>query len=259
MTATDRKRRTREQTREMLLDAALRVVLSRSPGGGNGAATNPLAGIRITEALDEVNRMLRESDPGAPHMTTGAVYNIWPTQEDFQMALLDRIVIDAAVPQIEEVHAVLEDSIADGVDWRELVARCFGTDFEVSFREPTMFVMIGVTALGSVEHIAELSELANARYEADTTALLDRILTYAGRTMVDGRTIADLVWAIEAAEAGYLLRRRMMPAITERADAAGRTVVEAALVALVEAFTESVEDKLAACGPRPDARRVDVV
>jgi hypothetical protein len=244
MTATDRRRRTRAQTQRLLLDAALRVVLARSHGR-IGAPSNPLAGIRITEALDEVNRTLRESDPDAPPMTTGAAYNIWTTQEAFQRSLLDRILADAAVPQIDEVRAVLEASIAAGVDWRDLVARCFGTDFEVSFREPTMFVMIGITALGSPERIAELNAEANARYVADTSVLLCHILRHAGRTMVKGRTLADLVWAIEALESGYLLRRRIMPDTPMRTDPAGRTMVASSIIALVEAFTQPTDRSIA--------------
>jgi hypothetical protein len=58
----ERKRRTREETRQLLLDAAVRVVLARS-NGDLGGSTNPLAGIRITEVLEEVNRQLRDADP----------------------------------------------------------------------------------------------------------------------------------------------------------------------------------------------------
>lgn len=58
-----RKRRTREETRELLLDAALRVALGRS-NGDHGNSTNPLAGVRITDALEEVNRQLRDRPRG---------------------------------------------------------------------------------------------------------------------------------------------------------------------------------------------------
>jgi hypothetical protein len=233
----ERKRRTREETRQLLLDAAVRVVLARS-NGDLGGSTNPLAGIRITEVLEEVNRQLRDADPDATLMTTGAAYNIWPTQEDFQASLLDRILSDAAVPGIDEVRAVLDRAIDEGAHWHDVVARVLGHDFEVSFREPTMFVMIGVTALGPAERIAELNKAANARYVADTSALLRRILDYAGRRLMPGRSIEDLVWAVEAVETGYLLRRRSMPRRTSRTDANRRTAVQAALIGVIEAFTE---------------------
>ena len=230
-----RKRRTREETRELLLDAALRVALGRS-NGDHGNSTNPLAGVRITDALEEVNRQLRDLDPRAAEMTTGAVYNIWPNQEDFQSALLDRTMAAAAIPQIGRVQAELERGLADGADWRELVARCFGVDFEVSFDEPTMFLMIGVSALAAPNKIASTNEEGNARYVAFTGEILKRIIRHGGRRMAPGRSIADLVWAIEAIEVGYLIRRRTNPDIANRRSR-GRTVVQHAIVALVEQFT----------------------
>lgn len=230
-----RKRRTREETRALLLDAAVRVVLARS-NGDHGASTNPLAGVRITDALEEVNRVLRELDPEAAEMTTGAVYNIWPSQEDFQMALLDKVLTDAAVPGIDRVKAALEEGLRDGVDWRELVVRCFGVDFEVSFQAPTMFLMIGMTALAPAERLAAMNVTSNERYVAETGEIVKRILRHGGRKMVPGRSVADLVWAIEALESGYLLRRRSFPDVTSRR-VGGRTVVQAAILALVEEFT----------------------
>ncbi len=230
-----RKRRTREETRELLLDAAVRVVLARS-NGDHGASTNPLAGVRITDALEEVNRVLRELDPDATEMTTGAVYNIWPNQEDFQSALLDRTMAAAAIPQIARVQAELERGLAAGSDWRELVARCFGVDFDVSFDEPTMFLMIGVSALAAPNKIASTNEEGNRNYVAETGRILRRIIRHGGRRMAPGRTIEDLVWAIEAIEVGYLIRRRTNPEVTART-ARGRTVVQEAIIALVEQFT----------------------
>jgi AcrR family transcriptional regulator len=230
-----RKRRTRDETRTLLLDAAVRVALARSNGDGGGS-TNPLAGVRITDALDEVNRQLRDADPDATPMTTGAVYNIWPNQEDFQQALLDRIMAEAAVPQIDQVRAALDEGLRLGDDWRGLAARCFGVDFDVSFREPTMFLMIGVSALAPPERIRATNEQGNANYVAETGEILRRIIRHGGRRLAPGRTIADLVWAIEAIEVGYLIRQRTNPEITSRR-AGGRTAVQTAIIGLVEGFT----------------------
>lgn len=230
-----RKRRTREETRALLHDAALRVVLARS-NGDRSASTNPLAGIRITDALEEVNRHLREHDPNATEMTTGAVYNIWPSQEDFQAAMLDFVMVSSGLPQIERVRAALAEGLAEGLDWRELVARCFGVDFDVSFEEPSMFLMIGVSALASPQRVAESNEEGNRAYMAETGRILRRIIRHGGRRMAPGRSMEDLVWAIEAIEVGYLIRRRTNPEVTART-ARGRTVVQDAIIGLVEQFT----------------------
>lgn len=230
-----RKRRTREETRELLLDAAVRVVLARSNGDLDGS-TNPLAGVRITDALEEVNRLLRDRDPSAPQMTTGAAYNIWPSQEEFQQALLDKILLDAATPEIDRVKAELDSGLRQGLDWRELVTRCFGVDFEVSYEEPTMFLMIGMTALAPPQQLSTMNKESNERYLAETGAILHRILEHGGRHMAPGLTVDDLVWAIEAIESGYMLRRRAEVDVTDR-KINGHTVVQSAILAVAEDFT----------------------
>ena len=230
-----RKRRTREETRELLLDAAVRVILARSNGDLDGS-TNPLAGVRITDALEEVNRLLHDRDPAAPQMTTGAAYNIWPSQEEFQQALLDKILLDAATPEIDRVKAELEAGLSDGADWKELVTRCFGVDFEVSYQEPTMFLMIGMTALAPPQRLSTMNKEGNERYLAETGSILERILEHGNRRMAPGLTVDDLVWAIEAIESGYMLRRRAEVDVADR-KVNGHTVVQTAILAVVEDFT----------------------
>jgi ketosteroid isomerase-like protein len=96
--------------------------------------------------------------------------------------------------------------------------------------------MIGMTALAPAERLAAMNVTSNERYVAETGEIVKRILRHGGRKMAPGRSIADLVWAIEALESGYLLRRRSFPDVTSRR-AGGRTVVQAAILALVEEFT----------------------
>jgi len=248
MTAMTRKRRTREETRQLLLEAAVRVVVARSNRDQDGSA-NPLAGVRITDALDEVNRMLRDRDPDAPEMTTGAVSNIGPNQEDFQHALLDKILADSATPEIDQVKVTLDAALSEGLGWRELVARCFGVDFDVSFEEPTMFLMLGMTALAPPARLARLNEASNAQYVVETGEILRRILRHGNRRLAPGRSMADLVWAIEAIESGYLLRRRSYPEVTER-KVGGFTVVQSAIIGLVEQFTVEAPDRGRSRSPR---------
>ncbi|TPW12604.1 MAG: hypothetical protein FD127_2537 [Acidimicrobiaceae bacterium] len=239
------KRRTRDETRLLLMEAALRVLGRRLEGGVDvaDASANPLAGIRITEVLDEVNQQLRSLDPHATLMTTGAAYNIWPSQEEFQLSVLDRIFLDAAKIGFDEVDERVDADIAAGHDWRDLVARCFGADFELSADEPSVLLMLGVTAMGPRRQVIDMNVVPNQLYVEYVSGLLRKILAHAGRRPVKGRSIADLVWAIEAIESGYLLRRRMDPDVPMRRDRAGRTAVESVLIAAVEAFTEPVPPK----------------
>ena len=233
-----RRRRTREETRELLLAAAVRLVMGRIVGNGS-ATVNPLADVLITEVLEEANRALAAADQGGRTMTTGAAYNIWPAQADFQADLLSRVLEEAATPGMERVRAATLNGLARQLAWRAVLADTIEVDYRESFDEPSMFLMIGLAALAAPGDVAAGEQRANERYVAETGELLAAIVRYAGRRFRAGRTIEDLVWAIEALEVGYLLRMRIDATIPLRPDADGASALAAAAAGIVEAFTEA--------------------
>jgi hypothetical protein len=201
---------------------------------------NPLADVLVTEVLDEANRVLVAVDPAAREMTTGAAYNIWPAQADFQMDLMARVLDAAATPGIERVRSTALSALARQFPWQQVLAEAIEVDFAESFDEPAMFLMIGVAALAAPADVTAGERRANERYVAATVELLSAIVEYSGRRLRPGRTIEDLIWAIEALETGLLLRRRRAPEIPLSRDAQGTSVLAAAAVGVVEAFTEPV-------------------
>jgi len=215
----------------------VRLVESRVVGDG-AAPVNPMADVLVTDVLVEANRTLREADSGARKMTTGAAYNIWPAQADFQSDLLARVLDEAATPGIERVRAATLDGLARKLPWRAILAHTIEIDYRESFDEPSMFLMIGLAALAAPGDVAAGEQRANERYVKETGELLEAIIRYAGRRLRAGRSIEDLVWAIEALEVGYLLRMRIDSDIPLRPDAAGATALAAAAAGIVTAFTE---------------------
>ena len=87
-----RRRRPREETRELLLQEAEDLLVERLAEGSD--SLNPLAAMRITDVLASINARLEDE----PSMTTGAAYQIWESQTAFQDELLDRIMRKVAVP-----------------------------------------------------------------------------------------------------------------------------------------------------------------
>jgi hypothetical protein len=232
-----RRRRTREETRDLLLTAAVRLVMARIVGD-DSASVNPLADVLLTDVLEEANRTASGTSPNGRAMTTGAAYNIWPTQADFQADLLSRVLDEAATPGIERVRAATLNGLARQLSWRAVLADTIEVDYRESFDEPSMFLMIGLAALAAPGDVAAGERRGNERYLAETGELLAAIIRYAGRRLRGGRSIDDLVWAIEALEVGYLLRMRIDPEIPLRPAADGDSALAAAAAGIVEAFTE---------------------
>jgi hypothetical protein len=232
------RRRTRDETRNLLLDTAIQLLAERITGNGAGFV-NPLAGVLLTDVIEQANQKERAANPKARDMTTGAAYNIWPSQLDFQMELTAHVLDAAATPGIERVRGATLGALAQQLSWRRVLAETIDVDFRESLAEPTMFLMIGLAALTAPQDLAASERPANDRYLEQTGELLAAIIAYAGRRMRAGRSIDDLVWAIEALETGYLLRARVDPELPLRRAADGCSAVASAAIGVVEAFTEA--------------------
>lgn len=232
------RRRTRDETRNLLLDTAIRLLTYRITGNGAGSL-NPLAGVLLTDVIDEANREQQAANPKARKMTTGAAYNIWPSQLDFQLELTAHVLEATATPGMERVRGAALSALAQQLPWQQVLAETIEVDFRESFAEPAMFLMIGLEALMAPQDLAASEGPAKERYVAQTGELLSAILAYSGRRLRRGRVIDDLVWAIEALESGYLLRMRVDPDVPLRPSADGYSALAAAAIGIVEAFTET--------------------
>lgn len=225
---TRRRRRTREKTRDLQLEAAVRLVMGRTAGNGAGAV-DPPADVLISDVLAGADRAIESAGAGARAVTTGAAYNIWPALADFRADPPSRVLYEAATPGMDRVRAA---------------------------------TLNGPAALAAPRDVAAGEQRANQRYVADAGELLEAMVRYAGRRLRAGRTIEDLVWAIEALGVGYLLRMRVDAGIPLRQDAEGTSALASAVAGVMEAFTapdeaasRSTRRRAApAAAPRPSRR-----
>jgi hypothetical protein len=228
-----RRRRTADETRRILLDAATRVAISQMSPLGNGVS-NLLAGVRITDALAEVN-----ANHGlATKMTTGAAYHIWPDQAAFQLELLEHVMNAISIPGADEIERSVTKMIAAGAPADEIFAMVADADFEATIASPELFLALGLGALAPADLVNQAQALANATYIASVGRLLTPLLHYAGRRLRPGRTLEDLIWATEAVAVGYLLRWRTHPQIPTAIDRNARTARATAYLGMIHAFTE---------------------
>jgi len=233
------RRRTRAETRLLLLDAAVNVVIARIAGDGDDSI-NPLAGLLLNEVIDQANATLATAGATSRKMTTGAAYNIWPTQADFQHELVVHVLDLAATPGTEKMRAVTMDGLAKKLDWRTVLGAAIEADFGEAL-EPAMLVRIGLGALATREELVDAAESTSKRYLTETGELVAATVRYSGRRLRAQRSMDDLVGAIAALGIGYVLRARLAPEVPMRPDAEGVTALAAAAVGIVEAFTEEGE------------------
>ncbi len=239
-----RKRRRRSETRLTLLEAAARVAIARIGQGGHEA--NPLASVRITDALAEVNSdgLDPEGEPLPDYqpMTTGAAYHIWPDQAAFQVELLEHVMNKISTPGAEEIEGRAREMIASGASPDEIFRMVSDAGFEASSTSPEVFLAVGLGAMAPPMLVREAQSVANARYVATVERLFTAILNYAGWRLRPGNSMTDLIWATEALAWGYLLRWRTHPEISTATDDHGWSARSTAYLGLIHAFTEPTSD-----------------
>ena len=86
-------RRTPEETRDLMLRAAVDLIRERAWASGDEVLAAGLAHLRLTQVAERATAIMREQtgDAGATAITTGAIYQQWPSQAEFQIDLLFHI------------------------------------------------------------------------------------------------------------------------------------------------------------------------
>jgi hypothetical protein len=208
-------------------------VLSRL--AEDGEFGNPLSAVRISDVLDAVNA--EGSAAGRSSMTTGAVYQIWPSQADFQSDLLDHVMNVVATLGMDRFQAWVHAMMAEGIPYTSLIAAMSEYDHERAGSFHEVSLSVGLAALVAPERIRAAEEQANARYVAELGALMAEVIAYGGREMRPGLAIEDLVWVIEAFAAGAEVRARTHPEVVARRDTTGRHGFSLAQDGIIEAMT----------------------
>jgi hypothetical protein len=230
------------------------MIVARISGTA-GDPVNPLAGLLLTEVIDKANA----AAPTSHRMTTGAAYNIWPTQADFQHDLVLHVLDLAPTSGTEKMRAVTMDGLSRKLSWRAVLGSAIEADFAEALAEPAVLVRIGLGALVTPEELANPSYAASMRYLAETGDIVAATVRYSGRRLRSERSMDDLVEAIAALGVGYVLRARTAPGIPKRPDAEGISALAAAAVGIVEAFTEDAGPAEREATSDPDGMSIELV
>jgi AcrR family transcriptional regulator len=116
--AAGRRRRSVAETRDLLLHAAVDLLRERAEQVGDDVVAAALAHVRFAQVAERATALVRSDSagPDAPAVTTGAIYNLWPNQPDFQVDLLLHVA---------ELQAALDPGLGESVHrFRAAAAAC---------------------------------------------------------------------------------------------------------------------------------------
>jgi hypothetical protein len=147
---SDRRRlpkRSLAETRDLMLRAATNLVCGDVTEALDDAPSAALAHVRLTDVAAEATRMVRQELAGgsdgfaaAATITTGAIYQVWPSQADFQVDLLFYIAeLNASSDSlIDELPPMIAEAAASGQPAAEALRIIITRSFEYT-RDSALF------------------------------------------------------------------------------------------------------------------------
>jgi AcrR family transcriptional regulator len=120
-------RRTPAETRDLMLRAAVELLRERAQASGDEVLAAAVAHVRLSQVAERATAIVRDQtgDQRAKAITTGALYQQWPTQADFQVDLIFHIadLQSTLVPGLPESILRFKQAHADAVPLETVLAR----------------------------------------------------------------------------------------------------------------------------------------
>jgi AcrR family transcriptional regulator len=238
-------RRTPEETRELMLEAALELLRERAQAVGDEVLASALAHVRLSQVAERATVIVRErtGDLKAKAITTGALYQQWPSQSEFQLELLFHMadLLSTLVPGLPESILRFKDAHVSQVPLATVVMHIM-EDVHRHYREDPLYrvelsLLLGINddrLRASLNHrMTRFYDSADRAYQA----LLDEY----GLRMRAPFTVRHLSRAIAAQIAGSVVLWFQDPEILDDPlGEEGVSLMSRAILAVFERLTEPV-------------------
>jgi hypothetical protein len=226
-----------------MLRAAVELLRERAQASGDDVVASALAHVRLTQVAERATSIVRAEtgDETAKAITTGAIYQQWPTQADFQVDLLFHVadLQSQLVPGLPESLRRFEEARAEDVPLERVLMRTM-EDVHRHYREDPMFRVELSFLIGACDPRlrSTLTHRQETFYVSVDEAYRGLLAAY-GLQMRAPYTIRDLSRIIAAQIAGSVVVWHADPAILD--DALGEkdaSLMSRSILALFQSLTE---------------------
>lgn len=179
------------------------IVTSFSAAESRAATVDALANVKVAEVADRAG------------VTKGAVYHVWPSQEEYRKDLLERLLEHSRQAGIRELHDLLSDPAVQEADPRTIMLRYADFVFEALKDDPAFFARFSFFVYASNPDVAALLASGDDTVVADFGPALEHYLTLVGRRVRAPFTAELMLISINALFHGLCLRHRTSPDLVE--------------------------------------------
>ena len=236
-------RRPVERTRDLMISAAVNVLTRSLDDETDEALAVAVANLKVPDVVAEATRIEVEAQGGSIDeyhpMTIGALYQIWPTQAEFQADVVLHIagLETEVVPALETTAAL----IATGVSGSELLRRTIEQAWEFTRDDPNMRVSLAFFTRAANPRIRAALSHSYSSFVTKVDAAWSATLPAAGLRVREPFTIQHLTRATAAVIEGFTLQWIADPdALADPGNADDWDLATRTAVAVIESFTEPI-------------------
>ncbi|MEJ2579023.1 MAG: hypothetical protein P8Z68_07985 [Kineosporiaceae bacterium] len=243
-------RRTPAETRDLMLRAALEILRERAQATGDEVLASALAHVRVSQVAERATAIIREQtgDRKTKAITTGAIYQLWPTQSEFQVDLLFHLsdLQSTLVPGLPESILRFKQAQADEVPLEAVVMQTM-EDVHRHYRQDPLYRVEFSLLIGANDPRlrAALQHRMAAFYISSDQAWQALLDAYDLR-MREPFTVRHLSQAIAAQIAGSVVLWFQDPDILDDPlQEEGRSLMSRTILAIFQRLTEPISGSAA--------------
>ena len=231
-----RTRRSAEATRELMLRAGTRLAVERLLEADEDAAARALAHIRLTDVAKKATEIERGEGEGRGPITTGAIYQFWPSQAAFQADLMVHLLTEEPLPAEDRLAARTLELIAAGGDVEDIFAELALTAYRTARRNDIYDLSLLFVPYSRLPRVGEALRQVY-REQTESAQPIFHALLLAGNLKVrEPFELADMMVAISALHDGFRIQEHSGAVAGDTTR--GESVLVTATVAIFRAFTE---------------------
>lgn len=207
-------KRSRDETRALMLRAATELVCAGLEDTSEEAISAALAHVQLTEVAARATKIVRSEvradtwDHEVAAITTGAIYQVWPTQAEFQADLLFHIAeLDATFqPIINEVRQIAAAGIAAGSPANKTLAAMIGRSFEHTRSSSVFYASLSFYLHSGNYRVRQVLKHGNSSFVSAIRPVWQMLLDGYKLRMRDPYTVDDLATVVGVLIEGFALQ-----------------------------------------------------
>lgn len=197
-------RPTAEDRRRDYLAIGAEIVTNFSAEESRAATVDALANVKVADVAERAG------------VTKGAVYHVWPSQEEYRKDLLARLLDQNRQAGVRELLSLLSDADLLENDPRGLLHRFADFAFAALKDDPAYYARFSFFVYAENPDVAELLSASIDTMLEDFGPLMGVFLSQVGRRVRKPYTMEMMLVAINSLFQGLCLRYRASPDLVER-------------------------------------------